>query len=383
MARHCKIQVVLMLLALLPAIADADWPGYQGGNDHTGFVDEATHITTGTPIWSYTGVLAYQGIAVAGDKVFAATDGHLNAMPFVALDLRTGAESWRIDFANIFSVNAPVVDSGVVYFATGNHSSDTYMRAYDADTGAFLWRSNFEAQWEDYLAPIVLDGRVIFNGGYYGGIYALDQVDGSHHFWRGLPQYDMWSPVPWGTDRLIAYTNRLDILDRASGNIVHTMQIPDHYWFGYDVMQSPVIVGNVAYLTNGGRLIAIDLVARQVLFQRTINAQGQVSTDGTRLYLIASGALSVRSLTGDLLFSVEVPGASMQAPFAVSRTHAFVPTNDATTAMIDLATRQVVHQFPGQGKVAISNGTLVIAANTGEIRAFDVRPPLFANGFED
>jgi len=90
-------------------------------------------------------------------------------------------------------VNPPSYAYGNVYIQTGNHGTDTYLRAYRADTGELVFQSAHAAQWERYYAPTIADGVVFVNGGYYGRMYAVDAFTGQQLWYLSLPQYDQWT----------------------------------------------------------------------------------------------------------------------------------------------------------------------------------------------
>ena len=378
-----KAMIVAAALLFPCASLAAPWSTYQGNAEHTGHVPVSLALQA-PPLLRWeahpfdTGI-GTSGIAVGAGRVFVVPSGQFRQMaPLVSLALDSGQERWRVDFGAVFTVNPPALDNrGTVFLATVNHASDTYLRAYDSETGTFRWRSAMAAQWGSYLAPTIVDGQVASNGGYYGGLYTFDAATGDTDHFAALPQCDQMTPVPW-RDAWVTLTNRIDIVDRASGSL-RTIPIAGG---SCNASQTPVIVGDVAYFTDGGRLTAVNLVDGSTLFQRNIGAYGQISSDGSRLYVVASGAISVRDLDGNYLGGLEVASQTLLPPLILTRTHLIAATaGGSRTAILDLAGLQPAVLLDHGGAMALVDGLLVVAA-TGGIYAYDVAESLFADGFE-
>ena len=234
------------------------------------------------------------------------------------------------------------------------------------------------AQWGNYLAPTIVDGQVASNGGYYGGLYTFDAATGSTDHFANLPQCDQMTPVPW-RDAWVTLTDRIDIVDRATGS---SRAIPIAGQTGCTTSQTPIILGDIAYFSDSGRLIAIDLVDGSTVFQRAIGAYGQVSTDGSRLYVVASGAVAVRDLHGNYLGGLESAAHSLVPPLILTQTHVIAATlGGGRTAILDLAGQQPAVLLDRSGAMALADGLLVIAASDGTY-AYDLAESLFADGFE-
>lgn len=127
---------------------------------------------------------------------------------------------------------------------------------------------------------------------------------------------------------------------------------------------------------------ATNLVDGSTVFQRTIGAYGQISTDGSRLYVVASGAISAIDLAGNFQGTLEVASQTLVPPLILTQTHVIATTADrARTAMLDLAGQQRAVLLDRGGPMALADGLLVVAA-FGGIYAYDVAESLFADGFE-
>lgn len=366
------------------AVSGDSWPMYQGGAQHSGYVPQVLVPALAAQRWAVQ-AQAFDpfGLAIADGYVFTTPYSYFaTETPLVAQKLESGQVAWSVDFGAIFSINQPAIDRGRIYLQTSSNSGDTYLHCYRTD-GTFEWRSSFESQWERYLGPIVVDGNVYFDGGTYGGMYSFNGRDGDFQWYTGLPQYDEWSPT-WAAGKLLAYTNQLDIIDPASGQSLGSIQDPDYFWSGYSPDQSAVVIGDLAYVTNGGRLIAFDLQNLTIAWTRSISATGQVATDGQQVFVISGGALNVRDpATGDLLWAW-VPSASgaVTTNLIVTRSHV-IAGDDTNTYLVNRTTHQVDHVFPATGMLAYGSDTLIVAASGGLVYAFNLpTDALFADDFE-
>lgn len=365
----------------------AKWSSYQGNMDHSGYVDMGLAPTINVrQRWRIEPPRLSKGVAIGYGQVFISSGNSFEpSMSLTARDLATGQARWSVDFGSVFSVNPPALDdNGTVFLVTGNHADATFLRSYAAETGQPRWQTALSAQWERYLAPTIVGDDVATNSGYYGGLSSVRR-DGTLRYFTALPQYDAWTPTPW-RGYWLSYTNRFDWVDRATGQVVATVT-PSHFWNGYAVGQAPVVLQDRAFVTNGGRLIGIDLVNRSVALYLPISAVGQVSCDGQSLYVVSDGSVSVRSATGESLYTIQIPEVDIYPPLILTRTHLIAnvgPVNGSPTqiAFIDLASRAVVRTLPWTGELALAADTLLVLGSDGMITAYDAPDTPFADGME-
>jgi hypothetical protein len=281
----------------------------------------------------------------------------------------------------LFSLNQPAIDGGNVYAQVSNNFEGTYLSAYALD-GTFQWRAPFDSQWEHYLGPIAVDGTLYFDGGEYGGMYAFNEADGSQRFYTGLPQYDSWSPT-WADGNLVVYTDELDVISASTGQVVQTITDPDYDWRGYSPDESPIVLGNRAYATNYGRLIAFDLGQGTIAWVRDVAATGQISTDGIDLFVVAGGALTVRdAASGDAIWSwVPSASGSVTTRIVVTKSHVIVG-DDTNTYLVNRTTHRTDSTLATSGLIAYAEDTIFIADSSGTLSAYRFVDPIFASGFD-
>jgi hypothetical protein len=375
--------IALACTAVSSATWANEWPVYQGDPEHTGYVNEMLEPFNAHPVPLWTA--AVQTAAVSG---LAVSDGVVVTVPLysanetlVAVSAVDGAPLWSIDFGSVFSLNQPAIDGGNVYAQVSNNYQATFLNAYALD-GTFQWRQPFDSQWEHYLGPIAVNGTLYFDGGEYGGLYAFNEADGSQQYYTNLPQYDSWSPT-WADGNLVVYTNELDVISASTGQVVQTITDPDYNWQGYSPDQSPVIIGNLAYVTNYGRLVAFDLQQGTIAWVRDVAATGQISTDGTDLFVIAGGALTVRDpANGDAIWSW-IPSASGSVTTRIVVTKSHVIVGDGTnTYLVNRTTHQTDSTLATSGLIAYAEDTIFIADNAGMLSAYRFVDAIFASGFD-
>ena len=376
--------LLLIAMGLAHGAASDSWPVYQHDVGHTGYVPQTLLPSLAAPMWSQVGqIVAPSGIAVADGIVVTTPTTYFNATaPMVAQSIDDGHIVWSQDFGSVFSVNQPAIDNGLIYLQTSNNGGATFLHCYQVD-GTFLWRAPFDSQWEHYLGPIVVDGIVYFDGGYYGGMYSFDGISGVMNWYSGLPQYDSWSPT-WADGLLIAYTDELDIIAPSTGLNLGTISDPNYSWSGYSPDQAPVVIGNLAYVTNGGRLVAFDTLNQIIAWTVAISASGQVATDGTELFLNSGGTLSARDTgTGAAHWSwVPTPTGSIASNIIVFDSHVVVG-DGTSTYVVNRATHKTEQVFPAAGKLAYAADRLFIADTSGVVHAYFLpTDKLFNDAFE-
>jgi outer membrane protein assembly factor BamB len=296
-----------------------------------------------------------------------------------ALDAASGETEWTKAFGSVFSVNPPSYANGNVYIQTGNHGSDTYLRAYDAQTGGFVFRAPHSAQWESYYAPTIYDGNVYINGGYYGGMYSFNATSGAQNWFAGLQQYDEWTPAV-DESRVYAYVGEyapgLYVHNRHTGQREFMIEDPNFDWNGWSMGLAPVLGSMDDVLAiHDGRLISFDLSERDIRWEIDSSFSGQPSLADGVIYAIDAGALVARNeLTGSPLWGWELPSGSLRDTIIVTDTHLFTQT-DSMIYAVDLETHEDVWSYPAIGHLALSDGVLYVSSSDGLVTAIAVPEP--------
>ena len=369
------------------------WPTFQGDKEHDGHVGVTLDPSTFTELWSVSlGTYALQQVAAAKGLVYVTINTRFEDVDqLFALDAASGQVLWTQAFGPVSSVSPPACAYGSVYVLTGHGTSSPppLLRAFDAATGDFLFQQQFSAQWEHYYAPTPYDGILYADGGTYGGMYAYDAFAPQIDWFAPLNQYDEWTPAV-DDGYVYAYTGeydpRLSIVDRSTGVETRSIPDPNFSWNGWSMNLAPVLGGHQDIVAvQGSRLLSFDLSQDTIRFELGPNYfSGQPSVANGRIYVMQSGALTVRDeLTGSYLWGWAT-SSSVTNPILVTDRHALVSTYDAVYA-VDLGTHQEVWSALHAGQLAWSEGVLYVAGTDGVLTAW-AAPAVpafpFRDGFE-
>lgn len=352
------------------------WEMYQADSSHTGALPVSVQPEIAALRWQRTLApgIPLNPVTAADGRVFVSlTSGFSSNPSFFTLDALDGATLWSRQYNRPFSVNPPSYAYGNVYIQTGNHGSDTWLRAYDAASGNVVFESPHAAQWERYFAPTIFDGVVYINGGYYGGMYAFDAFSGEQLWFRALAQYDEWTPAVDANHAYAYAGSTFSVVDRRTGIVVRATADPHFVWQGYDMRLAPVLgSANNALVIQGGRLVSFDTLSRSIHWELTGGYAGQPSVARGSIFAIRNGGLVVLDeATGAPLWSWAPPTGSLTGAVIVTDTHLFASTG-AVTHAVDLFTRAHVWSYPAGGHLALSEDTLYVASSQGTLTAISL-----------
>lgn len=358
------------------------WPMFQANARHTGSLASSLTPPALRLKWQRDvgSGKALNPVAAGDGKVFVTlATGFSNVPSLFSLRASDGATLWSKNLGSPNSVNPPSYAYGNVYVQTGNHSSDTWLRAFDGGTGDVVFKVPHSAQWERYLAPTIHDGKVYINGGYYGGMYSFDAFTGEQLWFASLPQYDQWTPAV-DDARAYAYvgeyTPGLYARNRATGTSAFLVADPNFEWNGWSMNLAPVLGDHDdAIAIHDGRLISFDTATQAIRWELQGQFTGQPSLAEGRIYAIDGGRLRVLDeLTHDELWSWQPDSGTLTGPMIVTDRYVFVSMANKVHA-VSLAAHQSVWSYPVGGHLAIANGMLYIASANGILTALAGPPP--------
>ena len=348
----------------------ADWSTYQGNSNHNGYVDTSLNGSAISFLWSHDFGAQLNPPVIANGQIFTSQRARFRSNhPLVAMDVHTGVELWNHpDFGPVNSVNPPAYDNGKVYIQTGKESSSgipPYLYAFNASDGTLIYRSVFAAQWESYFAPTIYDGDVYINGGYYGGTYRFDGVNGQQQWFHDLPQYDNWTPAV-DQDYVYAYVGEyspgLYVINRQTGALSFSIPDPNFDWGGWSMDLAPVLTDNGDVLAiHDGRLISFDVDGRKIGWESQRAYTGQPTVANNIIYAIDAGTLTAVSLDdGTILKAWAPPAGGVTGNMIATDTHLFLQSS-TTTYMLDINTFEVAWSYEASGSIALGNNHLAIA----------------------
>ena len=365
------------LLLLVLSQTTFAWTMYQNSPAHTGYVPVGLNPASFHLRWQTTLNLPLNPVTTGDGKVFVSSVGYFSGQNLFALDSDDGSVLWDHDFGSIFSVNPPAFFDHKVYVQTGNHGSDTYLRAFDAGTGNLVFQSAHSAQWERYFSPTISGNVAYVNGGYFGGMYAFDALNGEQLWFTSLPQYDQWTPAVDSNGAYAYVGGSFFALNKASGAISYQIADPGFSWNGYAMNLAPALGGdNDAYVINGGRLIRFDLSTKAIAYALPGNFAGQPSIAHGHVYAVDSNALTVRDQkTGSLLWSwIPEAADNLIGTMIVTDSHVLI-SGDTNVYAVNLTTHATDWTLNASGHLALSETVLYIAGADGKLSAVDMGPP--------
>jgi outer membrane protein assembly factor BamB len=321
------------------------------------------------------------GVAVAGGRLFAATD-----TTAFALDARTGRQLWArrlTDRDEQFVDIAPVVDRDRVYFSTvgfppGGRGAVYALRA---GTGKQVWR--FDTIAKPWPHPDA--------GG--GGAWNPVSVDADGRVYVGVA-----NPGPWGGSKRFPnggvfrgstlYTDALVVLDGATGGVAWHEQVLAHDVRDYDFHVSPVladVAGRRLVVGAGkaGNVIAWDRGTAKRVWERSVGRhQNDTGPLPRRKVLVCPGLL------GGVLTPMAYAAGSLYVPVVdlcmresgiTSESVLQRPASDGTGILysLDAATGRVrwTKRFgsPLFGCATVARGVVFAPTFDGTVRALSTR----------
>ena len=367
--------------ALSPVPGAPQWETYQGSAGHAGFVPVTVDPARFSTRWRWAAADGERlaPVAVSGGRV-AVVNTSTRALS--VLDEETGNPLWTHAFT-ARDANPAAISGGKVYVATSGHDG-TAMWSFDVQSGQLAFSTAFSSQWDQYLAPTVMQDTVYSNGGNYGGLLAWDTTTGEQRFFvNSLAQRDEWTPAVDGNYAYV-YLDAdctscqnshigLQAFDRHTGALAFAISDVDTTPYQSSTRSSPVLGsgGRVFGIHVGNRLTAFDTTTRNVAWSVAGHYTGSPAVAEGVVYAIAAPQFDAgssqlearRESDGTLLWSWAVPAPEPRKLIGsplVTNNVVFVSGRTKTHA-VDIATRQRVWSFRQGGQLALSaQGVLVI-----------------------
>ncbi len=357
------------LLAGCDATIYSNWDTYGNGVAHTGYVPGSIGTQfTGKATWSRDGsarTVIHDGLiyALIGNKLRA-------------VDLQTGVDLWTRELGN----NEPFVvwggaltfDGGNLFFP-GQHGDYTLLYSVNATTGETNWATQIGKQAPPPFPPVVANGMVFVQGGYGGGLYGINQNDGSVKFLVQITNTGNWSPA--------FYNGRLFT---SSGKFFaeRSLETGEALW-SIDIEVGPatgnqntavVIADGIAYVVGSDvyarAQIAIDLSTRTIRGRKGDYAPlFSPAVAHGRLYLDTGGnhLLQFDARSSAIYPSYEVQSASYQSSKSqpIVTDDAVLKSSGDKTYIFDRTTRKLLFTLPVGGELSLANNTLLVSPRTG------------------
>lgn len=391
---------------LFAAPAD-NWTMWQGNAGHTGYLPDTLLIDRRTFAWSERAApTAISGLAVSTDTVFTSNsvnyqlNGNLIAQ-LGAQSLSDGSALWAVNFAPGVTITPPAYADGRV-FVVENITADfdtagqPFLSGFDAKTGEALFRVQLPLAGTMYNSPTVADGQIFFDLQVNDAPFATPfnsfgsaAAANGQLLWQSATSNGDGQMPTWFDGHIYGYSTQLNIYEAINGVSEGAIVNPADTTNNASGL-APLVTGAMAYATQGGKIVALDLSVPQVAWIEDVNATGQVATDGSSVFYLSAGALTLRdSADGTLQWGWEAPsgdpgttGGQLTDNFIVTKTHVILTDFDSTY-FIDRRTHKLVGSYTVGGLIALAADRLVIADGQGIVTVFNLpSDELFANAFE-
>ncbi len=367
------------------AVAGHAWPTFGASAEHTGFLP----VRLGTLVLGQRWLMNLGGkaapLAVAGGRAYTTISSPDAAA--VALDCMTGAMVWRASFAAGTTMNPPTYDDGRICLQSGSHST-SQICALHAGNGTTLWSTPFSAQFNTYMAPAADASGIYVNGGYYGGLYGFNPSTGAQLFFNGnLDQYDEWTPTLHEDGAYTFVTGKLRRHDKASGSILWSLNFGWN-WSGYDMNRTTAASNGRIYLVNDSvtipagdqELICVQTSSNAVAWKVQNRFSGTPAVAHQTVYVISgsnrNSVTAYDAVSGSPLGVYTLPGSDgglAVQPMVTNDT--LIVASSSKTYLFNLATRSLRQTIAFGGRISLSDGSLYIASDNGDIRSFSVLDP--------
>jgi len=381
---------------------------------------------TGRQIWHFrrvrtpgAGADANRGVAVAGDKVFLATDhAHL-----LALNRFSGQVVWDTEMADVkqsyFSSSAPLVTGGVVVAGVGGgeHGTRGFLAAYDLATGKEAWRF-WTIPLPGEKGSETWKGKGIEHGGgptWFTGTY--DAASDTVYWPTGNPAAEYYGDDRAG-DNL--FSDCILALDAKTGKLKWYFQFTPHDLWDWDATETPMLIDAqwegrprklLLHGNRNGFFYVLDrtdgklLLAKQFIKQLTwakgiapdgrpiVNPGQEPSPEGTRVcpsqdgatnwfspsYNPATGLFYMQTFEKCSIYTKTEPGTWTAGKTYLGGTQRRTTEKaDRILRALDIKTGKVVWELvqpgPGEswgGTLATSTGLVIFGEEGGALMAAD------------
>lgn len=342
----------------------ANWPMLGQNPQHTGFnALDSIQLPLRVKWSKKLADKEMNNLIVVNNFIYITSNGFFEDAILYALNIEDGSEEWVYFYGEIYLINPPAFAYGFVYAQTCNGSEGAFLNAFDARTGKLIWQAPMSAQWENYQAPTVADGKIFINGGYDGGIYCFDAYTGEELWFVDLEPIINWTTAYYeGIVYTAGSSSSFKAINSTTGQIL--------YEFGkYGIGYTPAISNGVIYTVNP--VSAIDLNTRKLLWSKPGKYTPAIGSG--MVFSVASGKLNVYDeKTGQTLWSFSGDSKLNHSPI-VANGFILVSSNDNTYA-INIKTQELVWHYEKGGRLTVANNRLYLATTSGEVVAFEKAP---------
>lgn len=345
---------------------------FRGGATHSGVYDASGAPQLSQVKWKFKtkGEVYSSPVAADGTIYFGSTDHRL-----YALDLESGAKKWEFKTGSRV-VSSPAIDAGVLYFGSYDGAfyavdAATGQQKWKFQTGG---ERRFAAKhlhgtlplaetmpdpFDFYLSSPVVNSGVVYFGSGDGNIYALNAADGSLKWKFATGDVVHASPaLADGTIFIGSWDSFFYALDAATGKEKWRFKTgEDHEIYNQvGIQSSAAVVDGVVYFgCRDSNFYAVDENTGKQKWAFNNKGSWVIASPALRdgkVYFATSdtGLLyGVVASTGKQVFSVDGKHWPMFSSPAIAGNTLYIGSHDGTLRAVDLASGKVTGQFATDG----------------------------------
>lgn len=362
---------------IVVTVSDADrfagnWATFGNGARHSGFHPATLGRHRFAAAWQRQVFPADVGVhraAMADGRVFAVNSGGA-VEEAVALDLSTGSRLWSIAFNAAHSLNPPTWHDGRLYVTRVNRWDDSELWCLDDATGNVVWSSPHGGQWGVNEAPTVTDDGIWMSAGGNGGFYGFDP-DGTRRFAIELAHFERWTPT-LADGRVFTWA--------GGGFAEHDPSSGAMKWRISGGSYSPGTRTGSVSASGGGRVViaapgglkCIDPSTREFIWSAEGGFSGSPAVSRGQVFGISGDRIRSFALdTGAELASYDTgAGIALTSGQPLLLNDHLIVASAEYTHVFHRHTAELLQTLARGGKLAYSEGYLVIAGNDGALHAF-------------
>jgi hypothetical protein len=367
------------------ASLSGDWPTFGNGPAHTSYFPGRLNSLKFALKWrAHMGTYAVSQAASSGERVFVSTGNYYGPNETVrALDTRNGQSLWTYVFNPASSINPPTYHGDSVYVQRTRSDTDSQIFSIDAVTGQTNWVTQFASQGADYFAPIVVDGTVFTETGYYSGLTAYDAASGvQKYFVRTLGSYSChnWTPSYYDGKIYTWVNGYFAEHDPQNGRTNWSLVLGNQSEFLYSMDRSVAMANGRAYFTSTTNLFAVDLGQRQLAWSVRGRFTDTPAVANGIVYAISNGVVTAWTTNGAYV------GAYRGTNFSSAFSGQMIVTDDVLIAsgtygvfvfnLADFSVQQYITSFSTNcycyhlSSISLANNILYISSGSSNLLAY-------------
>jgi len=361
------------------------WPTPGANAQHSGFQPATLGRHLFSKVWEVPlpdYLNFFNGISppiVADGKVFTTPNifywlGKKNPMAF---DLETGKHLWTGKLQCPSFITPATWYDQRLYLLWPNGA---YGKLYclDDESGDILWTAPYESKDQTAAPPTVTERGIWTNGGGWGGLYRYT-FDGQTAFLNRFSPASGWTPSASGERLFLCTESTFSERHPHDGSILWSLSDPD-----FTSNSPPVLVGKRALVAGHETVSCIDLENHSILWKQHGPFSTHNSANSEYAFVIEKNrVVSYRLDTGEPgpVYDSGVPESLNYGQQPLVLNDFLAVSNFRNTFVFDLANARLVQTLPRGGRLAYSDGYLVVASPDGKIHGFfaNLPPALDAN----